>query len=377
MPLTFTMYETDGLPMVPMNLFCKAVGYEFDVNAKSEPVINTPQKPHFDAIAARKPGMWEFNTQGDTENFTSSNFTLSVKDGTMLATTTGTHRDPIINWNGKLNIKAERYPTLELRVRYKHDSEEPQCIVLYFSTDRDSSFREAHSLKAYLTSNDSKGEWETYTVDTTAVEGWKGNIEKLRLDPFNALGYMEFDYIRLIEDENYEEKPKEPDKFEIVGGDANSYTEAFYSNNAQLKVVADPDDPENNVYLLKPHDGKQWTYFRQNCAFTPGATYKIEFDVKIGGIGGDISGTNDAATTMIIGNMVYMSSDGKTTDHTVQPFVTVAPSDGWTHIELEYMIPEDATDRSKDQVSIFANPVSEQGVSYYVDNLFVTEILPE
>ena len=46
-------------------------------------------------------------------------------------------------------------------------------------------------------------EWVTYTIDLTENAAWKGIIKNLRFDPFNAVGTMEIDYMKFIEDENY------------------------------------------------------------------------------------------------------------------------------------------------------------------------------
>ena len=55
-------------------------------------------------------------------------------------------------------------------------------------------------------------------------------------------------------------------------------------------------------------------------------------------------------------------------------FVSLKVSDGWKRMSFEYTVDSASTDRSSDQFSIYANPVGDEGASYYIDNLVVTEL---
>ena len=369
--LGFELYQQDGLPMIPIEKLCKDIGYEFSFNEAGEPVIYTPEMEYYNLISARTPGQWEFNTPGDTESWTSGHMSLITADGYLKAESITSGRDPIITLSNEVNLEAARYPTMEVRVRYKYDGETTQGITMYFTTDTDGTMKESMSLKATLQSQDSGDEWETYTIDTTKVAAWKGTIKKLRFDPFNAVGTMEIDYIRFIPDENYVPTEPEPVKFEIRGGDANSNTSAFTSNNATITVVDDPENKDNKVYQVVCKGGKQWTYFRQNCTFTPGKTYTIDFDVKIAGKDADVSCTDSDLSVQVICNMRYTDSEGKV-DH-ITKALTLTVADGWQHQSLEYTVDEKSTDRGNDQFSIYANPVDDLGINYFIDNVVVTE----
>lgn len=383
--LGYKMYLQDGLPMIPIVKFCEDVGYKASVNENKEAVIETNQKEYFDMIAKREPAKWEFNTPGDNESWSSGHMNLFTVDGYMRATSITDSRDPIITFNGDTNFVAAKYKTFEIRVRYKHDSESPQALTMYFTTDSEPSMREAVTLKLPLKSNDSKGEWETYTYDLSKCEFWTGTIKKLRFDPFNAVGTIDIDYMRFVEDPDYNPSAKPPKEeqdsgvFEIKNGDAEGTIQAFRSDNAKISIVEDPDNKDNHVYLVKGNAGKNWSYFRYLCIFKPGKTYKVEYDVRLLGKGEDISGEDGDCATSIICNMRYSDSQGKT-DHIsganddASMGVSLKVSDGWKHVSFEYTIDENSTLRDNDQVAVYANPVGEESANYYIDNVVVTEL---
>ena len=160
--------------------------------------IETDQKPYFDLISARELGKWEFEFTGDTENWSSSFMSLRVMDGYMTCESVSTSNDPTILFEAGNNFEmvASDFTRLEYKVRYKYTASSRQPLTMYFITDENPSWTESRSLKALLKSYDSKGEWETYTIDLTKQSQWKDTITDLRFDPFNGVGMIEVDYIR-------------------------------------------------------------------------------------------------------------------------------------------------------------------------------------
>lgn len=67
MALGYTIQTLDGLPMLPLEKLCTALGYSFREEAE-EVFVETSRKAYFDCIHARKPGQWEFDLEGDTES---------------------------------------------------------------------------------------------------------------------------------------------------------------------------------------------------------------------------------------------------------------------------------------------------------------------
>ena len=367
--LGYTMYLVDGLPMIPVAKLCSDVGYECTINENSEAVIYTSNKEFYNQVANRVKGSWEFETPGDAEGWTSSHMSLISSDGTLTMTTTQETNDPIMTLPGNINLNAAQYKTFEIKCRYKFNSDKNQAITMYYTTDTVGGMREATTIKAFIKSNDSNGEWETYTVDLTQLADWKGTIKQLRFDPFNATGTMEIDYMRFVADENYVPEVKEPEKFGIIAN-GDTGVGKFYSGNATITIANDPANESNKVFKVeaKKDGGKYWTYFRHDTEYTAGKTYYIQFDVKAIAVGDD---TETPVDTNIQVNMRHYDANGKV-DH-VHGSVKATVGGGWVHYAQEYKMPLNSA-RGADQFAIYANPVGEDSVSYMVDNISVTEV---
>ncbi len=198
--LGFTLYTQDGLPMLPIEEIGSIMGYT--CTWEDEILhITTAQSDFFASISDRKPGQWEFETNGDAESWHSSSFQLTVLDGTMLAKSIDENRDPIIGRAEEVNLEAAKYDRVEIRCRYAYDNSYNDHISIYFTTDTDSNMSEAMSIKLPLSTTDTGEEWEVLTADLTTIETWAGTIKAIRFDPFNAVGQMEIDYIRFLEKE--------------------------------------------------------------------------------------------------------------------------------------------------------------------------------
>ncbi len=147
----------------------------------------------------------------------------------------------------------------------------------------------------------------------------------------------------------------------ITNGDAEDTenTAVFISENATLTIV---DDAEmGNVWKAQSAGGKHWVYFRQNVTYVPGATYTARAKVKLLGTTSD-----SAMSSNVYFNTVYIDADGKA-DHA--PYYVSGSTDGWVSLEYTFTIPEDTTDRSRDQLAIYCNPYNELGVSYLIDDV--------
>lgn len=361
-PLGYTMYLVDGLPMIPLETLCGDVGYGFSVNDKNEVCIVTPAKSFYDEKAARTKGEWLFDTPGDAEGWTSNHMSLVTAGGSMKLTTVTATTDPVMSYGEVLNIPAQKYKAFEIRCRYRCDGEKPQHLTVYFTTDTVTSMREGASIKADLRSNDSGGEWETYSVDLTKISAWSGTVKKIRFDPFDTTGVMEIDCMKFIADENYVEP--EPEK-EGIFGTADNGVGKFFSDNAVITVADDPHHEGNKVYRVAAKEGKNWTYFRYNADFKAGKTYRIEFDVKAYAVGEDAAGK-----TTIQLNMRYFDANGKA-DH-IAARIPVTVGNDWTHHASSYTVPADSR-RGTDQFTVYAEPVGDKSVSFMIDNISVTE----
>ena len=368
--LGYELGEIDGLPLIPIEKLCKDVGFEYSVNEKDEVVIYTHQKAYYEEIASRVPGTWEFHAPGDAEGWTSPHMSLVVAEGALVADSNSSHRDPIITLTGSADLIAEKYKAFEIRCKYSHDSN-GNGFTMYFTTDSHGSMDEVHTVKHSIEKEAT--EWVTYTVDLTENTAWKGIIKNLRFDPFNAVGTMEIDYMKFVEDENYVYVDPAKAPFELKNPNADEGVQPFFSDNSTISVV---EHEGNKVFLVTTKPGKQWSYFRQDVRYKPGATYKVEYDVKLVGAGDITDGSDESIATDIMVNARYSVVSGST-DHVLGDVRRISVSDGWQHRTVEFTVPADSPDRGSDQFAIYANPIGENGANYYVDNIVITEYLPE
>jgi len=394
--LGYTMYTFDGLPMIPLKKFCADMGFEFEMTDKGPSITTTEKLEKADFYAAKEsrvPYSWEFNVNGDTEGFSSGSMTLLTSDGYMSCQSNSTtYKDPMINISFT-PFKAEEHTVLKFRVRYDYEpefvdvkdedgnptgekEERFESLTLYFASTTAGGLSEGKTVKLRLKGNSSNGEWEEYET-IIDHENWSGNITTLRFDPFNAIGKIDIDYMRLETDPAYVELMNAPKKFEIVNGDAEGEKVGFISHNAKVSIVMDPIDGDDNCYLIMPKDdSKQWIYAIQDVYFTPGATYKISYDIAFASWGTDDAILPGEKKGSAMANMQYPDPGGS--NHNVGATSKAFESgSGWTHCEGTYTIPSNMDLAGQNRFTIYANPVEEKGMGYYLDNVVVEEILPE
>ncbi len=197
-PLGFLMTTLDGLPLVPIEALCKDMGYTM---RKTDNVfeIETYQNAYLTDIPEPVSGIYEFNHPGYDEGWESDNTTLLTADGSLRAETFAEGEKDQTLWK-KLEtpLAAVDYTKIELRVRYRYEADSAIPMQMFFITDKNRAWSESQSLKVLLNSTDSGGEWETYTFDMASCAKWTDTVTNLRFDPFNASGFMEIDYIRIV-----------------------------------------------------------------------------------------------------------------------------------------------------------------------------------
>jgi len=204
--LGYALPDVDSLPMIPVDIICGIVGYEYNLNESKQIEITTDNTLPKADESTRVPGKWEFDTVGDTEGWKSTFMSLVTYNGFMSCSSMSDSTDPVINWGSKLNEYAMKYNKLEIKVRYNYSSEKAQRMQLFFSTDKSSGMSEDKSINIPLNSKDTDGKWEVYTYDLTQLKTWQDKIVSLRFDPFNAKGNMDIEYIRFIEDPEFSEE---------------------------------------------------------------------------------------------------------------------------------------------------------------------------
>lgn len=276
-------------------------------------------------------------------------------------------KDPTLLSGTGLKLTVEKYDRLELRCRYAYESERPTRIAMFFLTDTDTTWNEEKCIRQLHTSTDTNGEWVTYIFELKEVAAWKDTITRLRFDPFDAVGTMDIDYIRFIEDESWVDPALRP--FEIQNGDAaDAENVTFESQNGTVSIQS---EKENSFYMVRSNPGKQWLYLYQTVTYKPGRLYTFEYDVKLCDTEINTMLSND--TTVYINCNVQYNDPGSKTDHVVLS-TPVKISDGWVHCQGKFIVSDASQTRGLDKFSIYSNPLTEDGIAFCLDNVVVTEV---
>ena len=374
-PLGYKLAAFDGLPLLPIKKLCEDVGYTYSADEKNCVSIDTDQKVFFEEIAKRKVGSYEFNTNGDSEGWTSGS-SIFVSEGNLAleTATKAKDADPMM-FSAAVEMPAGKYNKLHIRMRYRNYAEKKQFLQLFFITDQSAGWSEEKSIRIDLPTNDTNGEWIELLYDLTEKAEWKDTILKFRLDPFNAGGTVDFDYIRFEENPDYVYIAPEDMPFTLENGDAEDVLKpAFKSFGGESGIISDPLDSTNNCYYFLPKDNtsQEWVYAAQKVRFKKGATYRIEGDLRpySSGLNKDVP---DDFSTMIFCNIQYIEPDKTSQDHLVG---NVVPKygNGWMHFSYEFTISPNSRNRGADAVTFFANPKDNLGVGFLLDNVVVTEV---
>ena len=362
--LGYKLYQVDGLPMISYKTLSDALGYKYKVE-KGKVYVETPHielyEDHDDLKTA-----WEFNKFG-SEGWTSGSVEMfSNGEYLRVDNTAKGNRDPNMTLSSGLDFSSEKYTNIEVRMRYKYDGDAPSDVCVYFITSLDKNWNEPKKQSVKLKRTDTQGEWEVYTLEMSKKPGWYGNITAIRLDPFNASGYAEIDYIRLVENPDYDES-KATDFNGILNGDAEKVEiMTMTSPSSKVSIVEDETKPGNHVYRAVAPDSKVWTYMVHAYPFEEGKTYKISFDAR--GLGDSKGNKTDIRLSV---NIQYPSIDGQ--NHGAGDLNLTADG-AWHHYEKEYTIGKML---SKDgaKFSCYITPPTENSSGIFeLDNLVVTEV---
>lgn len=317
---------------------------------------------------------WLFDTDDFDEGWKTSHLNVTVDDGIYKAKSNSEHVDPNILFNEESAIiDAKKYSALEIKVRYKYNSDEKSFMQMFYTTDQDPKVSESKSFVMHLKSTDTKGEWETYTVNLTDKPLWNGQIMSFRLDPFNSYGEFEIDYIKLVANSELmntgvESGPRESTFSGIFNGDAEAMGGFKGDNQGIFETVSAPDRPGTYCFRNLPKSENQmWLYCMQKVTFTAGAKYAVKVDIRLASHGTDENVGADLAASVCC-NVQY---DGK--DHVVAS-LPITVGDGWKTFEFEFTVDGSSKSREFDNFCFYSNPVGGKGIGYYLDNISVVEI---
>jgi hypothetical protein len=123
---------------------------------------------------------YDFNIDGDTEGWTTSNITAPVggpAGGLWVMSVPGS--DPV--WiSPPVKLDASSYSSLSVTVANNGNPLLGSRLQVFWSRFGDPGFREADSASVDISNT---GAWATYTIDLTLLPNWTGEITGLRIDP--------------------------------------------------------------------------------------------------------------------------------------------------------------------------------------------------
>ncbi len=192
------VYQIDNIPMLPLQSLADIFGFTYKKIGRDY-YFTTPEADLFEEYFEEEdttPGEWNFNVLGSQNGWTTYN-NVSYGIGTLnLSIYDASKPDPMM-WSPKeLGLSCEDYSKIEIRCRWSTDIDS-NVLGFYFITTDDENWNQAKYVgnNVAKTSND---EFVTLTINMASNGYWKGTLEQLRFDPFNANGIIEIDYIKLI-----------------------------------------------------------------------------------------------------------------------------------------------------------------------------------
>ena len=299
------------------------------------------------------PGEFNFNKLNDTQGITFANISnAKVSKGLMkFAAVTN---DPVMNmpFGG---FKAEDYRYCNIRVKNETMG---TLFQVYFTIDADTNLNETKSVKKTITASDKN--FKTYCIDMSENPLWKGNIKSVRVDPSEAPGNYQIDYI-VFSNEKHDEKSGSAGSAEtniLTGGNIDDLSLKYTANNVKTGITSDESyigrysmriEQNSDGYIAIPLD------IKSNC------NYNISFWEKTGNVSDVTVGAYDARGDLKNG----VSKDIQIGSEWAK--VTLALSDGHGDCSGIYIKPGKGTiyiDNLRVTQSVIAQKPQEEGEKF-------------
>ncbi len=365
-------YMYDGLPVIPMDTLATTLGYfpvtHEDGNGVS---IMLNSAADYEIIKTRERGKYEFNLDGDDEDWSPQGVAMSVKGGILSAVSTSS--DPAI-YSPQIYLKAQKYPKITVRMKWDRNSDKDDYACIYFTT-ANAGFFDTRRVDIQIPKS-SNGEFVDLTFDMSKHLQWFDDIPSIRFDPFNSTGTFEIDYIRFEVDMEAEESERLMEEYldnpkdSITNGDAQiPYFNPMISDNAVITIEESSPGSGDHYYNVKANSGNVWTYFTHKVKFEPSATYVVEFDARMTGL--NSGEEQQGMKTGIYVNAMY--DGGENRNHLVGAgMLEFTGFNEWVHYSAEITIGEECNN-ANDIISIYTDPIQSCGVNYQIDNFTMTK----
>ncbi|MCD9021505.1 discoidin domain-containing protein [Cohnella silvisoli] len=203
---------------------------------------------------------WEFNTNGDTEGWTTPNIaSFTTAGGSLNGTLTNSDPQMLSPDNLATNITTNKTISIKLK-----NGTAGKKAKVFFTTTSDSTFNETKSKEFDL--NPNTAVFSEYSINMGDVPGWTGTLKQLRIDPVNDLtssGTFSVDQVRVING-SY----SWPSHL-AVGGTASASTTDTANGYAASKVIDDAATTDFNGWASASTTMPQWVQvdFGENKTF--------------------------------------------------------------------------------------------------------------
>ncbi|MBE6682301.1 MAG: hypothetical protein E7600_08460 [Ruminococcaceae bacterium] len=146
---------------------------------------------------------FEFNNASDKDLFTFTRAeVLSSDDGKLKLKSS---YDSYMSYNNSINIDADRYTKIRIRVKAEYDTPPAKSsFEIFYKPKGVANFSSDYCI--YTTVSDyylDELGWYIFEVDLGLVPKWKGEVVGIRFDMMNDAGTYTYDYIRFLESEYY------------------------------------------------------------------------------------------------------------------------------------------------------------------------------
>ena len=201
--LAVAPYLIDGIPMIPLDEVCSHInGYSYtrtgELTAEIKTTNYAAMKALHDIVNARVANEWEFNYDGDRENWACANCVSSkVVAGSYYGTSTS--NDPNLSFNGTLAVDTSVYKKVVVRMRHNLTGADSAAACFYFAK-AGGSLTETNTVKVGLSGKSSGQNYVDYVFDMSTNANWTGIVDTLRFDPFATSGEFWIDSIKFIKE---------------------------------------------------------------------------------------------------------------------------------------------------------------------------------
>ena len=146
---------------------------------------------------------FEFNNASDKDLFTFTRAeVLSSEDGKLKLKSS---YDGYMSYNNSINIDADRYTKIRIRVKAEYDTPPANSsFEIFYKPKGVANFSSDYCI--YTTVSDyylDELGWYIFEVDLGLLPKWKGEVVGIRFDMINDAGTYTYDYIRFLESEYY------------------------------------------------------------------------------------------------------------------------------------------------------------------------------